>query len=202
MLNDFYTPFNKLVDKSDDIDRSKVAKAREVGEDPVSGKPITARFGRYGPVLQLGSTDDKEQKPRFAPLPKGTKIENVTLEQALEMFKLPRTLGTDEDGKEILANIGRFGPYVQKEKLYASIPKDKDVFTISLKSALKLIKQKQEQAKKSLIAEFDGGLKVRQGRFGPYVTNGKINAKVPKDMDPKKLTKEQAAELIKKKAQA
>ena len=135
-------------------------------------------------------------------MPKGTRIDDVTLEQALEMFKLPRTLGTDDDGVEILANVGRFGPYVQKGKLYASIPKDKDVFTISLKSALKLLRQRQEQAQKSLIAEFEGGLKVRQGRFGPYVTNGKINAKVPKDLDPKKLTKVQAAELIKKKAQA
>ena len=202
MLEDFYTPFNKLVAKSADIDRSQVSKARELGVDPVSGKQVIARYGRYGPMLQLGSADDKEHKPRFAPLPDGAKLETVTLEQALEMFKLPRTLGALEDGTEILANIGRFGPYVQKGKLYASIPKGEDVFSITLSRAKQLIKQKEDQQKKSLIKEFDGGIQVKVGRFGPYVTDGKNNAKIPKGTEPKKVDAKLAKELLKKKAQA
>src|SRR5690606_39269703 len=113
MLQDFYTPFHKLIEKSGDIKRSEVAQAREIGIDPKTKKPVLARFGRYGPMLQLGSTDDEEEKPRFAPLPTGTKLETVTLEAALEMFKLPRVVGKTDDGKEIKANIGRFGPYIQ-----------------------------------------------------------------------------------------
>ncbi|HEX9595212.1 MAG TPA: type I DNA topoisomerase [Candidatus Saccharimonadales bacterium] len=202
MLSAFYTPFHKLVAKSADIDRSKVAKAKELGTDPVSGKPVIARFGRYGPMLQLGSTDDEEHKPRFAPLPKGARLETVRLDEALEMFKLPRTLGSEEDGTEILANIGRFGPYIQKGKLYASIPKDEDVFAITLKRAKELIKQKEDQKRKSLINSFDGGIQIKVGRFGPYVTDGKVNAKVPKGQDPKKLSEKQAKDLLKKKAQA
>mgnify|MGYP000019751308 CR=1 FL=1 len=129
MLNGFYTPFHKLIEQSGGIDRSKVGANREVGIDPKSGKPILARFGRFGPMLQLGTTDD-EDKPRFAPLPKGAKIETVTLEQALEMFKLPRVVGQTEDGQDIKANIGRFGPYIQVGKLFVSI-KPEDPHTIT-----------------------------------------------------------------------
>ena len=195
MLHGFYTPFHKLIEQSGGIDRSKVGANREVGIDPKSGKPILARFGRFGPMLQLGNTDD-EDKPRFAPLPKGAKIETVTLEQALEMFKLPRVVGQTEDGQDIKANIGRFGPYIQVGKLFVSI-KPEDPHTITLEKARELYAAKLQAEAEKNIAEFPDGVKVLNGRFGPYITDGTKNAKIPKDTDPKTITHEQALELLK-----
>jgi DNA topoisomerase I len=195
MLQGFYTPFHKLIEQSGGIDRSKVGANREVGIDPKSGKPILARFGRFGPMLQLGTTDD-EDKPRFAPLPKGAKIETVTLEQALEMFKLPRVVGQTEDGQDIKANIGRFGPYIQVGKLFVSI-KPEDPHTITLETARELYTAKLQAEAEKNIADFGDGVKVLNGRFGPYITDGIKNAKIPKDTDPKTITHEQALELLK-----
>lgn len=195
MLHGFYTPFHKLIEQSGGIDRSKVGANREVGIDPKSGKPILARFGRFGPMLQLGTTDD-EDKPRFAPLPKGAKIETVTLEQALEMFKLPRVVGQTEDGQDIKANIGRFGPYIQVGKLFVSI-KPEDPHTITLEKARELYAAKLKAEAEKNIADFGDGVKVLNGRFGPYITDGTKNAKIPKDTDPKTITHEQALELLK-----
>ena len=195
MLHGFYTPFHKLIEQSGGIDRSKVGANREVGIDPKSGKPILARFGRFGPMLQLGTTDD-EDKPRFAPLPKGAKIETVTLEQALEMFKLPRIVGQTEDGQDIKANIGRFGPYIQVGKLFVSI-KPEDPHTITLEKARELYAAKLQAEAEKNIADFGDGVKVLNGRFGPYITDGTKNAKIPKDTDPKAITHEQALELLK-----
>ena len=198
MLNGFYTPFHKLIEQSGGIDRSKVGANREVGIDPKSGKPILARFGRFGPMLQLGATDD-EDKPRFAPLPKGAKIETVTLEQALEMFKLPRIVGQTEDGQDIKANIGRFGPYIQVGKLFVSI-KPEDPHTITLEKARELYAAKLQAEAEKNIADFGDGVKVLNGRFGPYITDGTKNAKIPKDTDPKTITHEKALELLSKTA--
>ena len=195
MLHGFYTPFHKLIEQSGGIDRSKVGANREVGIDPKSGKPILARFGRFGPMLQLGATDD-EDKPRFAPLPKGEKIETVTLEQALEMFKLPRVVGQTEDGQDIKANIGRFGPYIQVGKLFVSI-KPEDPHTITLEKARELYAAKLQAEAEKNIADFGDGVKVLNGRFGPYITDGTKNAKIPKDTDPKTITHEQALEILK-----
>ena len=198
MLHGFYTPFHKLIEQSGGIDRSKVGANREVGIDPKSGKPILARFGRFGPMLQLGATDD-EDKPRFAPLPKGAKIETVTLEQALEMFKLPRVVGQTEDGQDIKANIGRFGPYIQVGKLFVSI-KPEDPHTITLEKARELYAAKLQAEAEKNIAEFSDGVKILNGRFGPYITDGTKNAKIPKDTDPKTITHEKALELLSKTA--
>ena len=195
MLHGFYTPFHKLIEQSGGIDRSKVGANREVGIDPKSGKPILARFGRFGPMLQLGATDD-EDKPRFAPLPKGAKIETVTLEQALEMFKLPRVVGQTEDGQDIKANIGRFGPYIQVGKLFVSI-KPEDPHHITLEKARELYAAKLQAEAEKNIADFGDGVKILNGRFGPYITDGAKNAKVPKDTDPKTITHEQALEILK-----
>ncbi len=195
MLQEFYTPFHKLIEQSGGIKRSDVAQAREVGVDPKTGKPVLARFGRYGPMLQLGDTEDKTDKPRFAPLPKGTKLETVTLEEALEMFKLPRLVGTTSDGKDIKANIGRFGPYIQVDKLFVSI-KDHDPLTISEAEARKLYQAKLKAEAEKNIADFGDGIKVLNGRYGPYITDGKKNAKIPKETDPKSITHEQAKKLI------
>ena len=194
MLHGFYTPFHKLIEQSGGIDRSKVGANREVGIDPKTNKPIIARFGRFGPMLQLGETDGDE-KPRFAPLPKGAKIETVTLEQALEMFKLPRVVGQTEDRQDIKANIGRFGPYIQVGKLFVSI-KPEDPHSITLEKARELYAAKLEAEAAKNIAEFPDGVKVLNGRFGPYITNGTKNVKIPKDTDPKTITHEKALELL------
>ena len=195
MLTNFYTPFHKLIEQSGGIDRSKVGANREVGLDPKTGKPIIARFGRFGPMLQLGATD-ADDKPQFAPLPKGAKIETVTLEQALEMFKLPRIVGQTKDGQDIKANIGRFGPYIQIGKLFVSI-KPEDPHTITLEKALELYDAKLKAEAEKNIASFPDGVKILNGRFGPYITDGKINAKIPKDTDPKAITHQQALEMLK-----
>ncbi|MCA9339168.1 type I DNA topoisomerase, partial [Candidatus Saccharibacteria bacterium] len=195
MLQDFYTPFHALIEKSGDIKRSDVAQAREIGTDPKTNKSVFARFGRFGPMLQLGSTDDEEEKPRFAPLPAGRKIETVTLEEALEMFKLPRIVGQTEDGKDIKANIGRFGPYIQIDKLFVSI-KPLDPHTITLEEAKDLYAKKLKAEAEKNIADFGDGIKVLNGRFGPYVTDGTKNAKIPKDIEPKEVTHEQAKKIL------
>ena len=195
MLEDFYTPFHELIVRSGGIDRSTVGNSREVGTDPKTGKPILARFGRFGPMLQLGDTEDKENKPQFAPMPAGSRIETVTLEQALEMFKLPRLVGQTKDGKDIKANIGRFGPYIQVDKLFVSI-KPEDPHTITLEKALELYEAKLKAEAEKNIADFGDGIKVLNGRYGPYITDGKKNAKIPKDADPKKITHEEAKKLL------
>ena len=194
MLKSFYTPFHKLIEQSGGIDRSKVGASREIGTDPKSGKPIIARFGRFGPMLQLGTTDSDE-KPQFSPLPKGEKIETVTLEQALEMFKLPRLVGKTADGQDIKANVGRFGPYIQVGKLFVSI-KSEDPRTITLEKALELYDEKLRTEAEKNIADFGDGVKVLNGRYGPYITNGKKNAKIPKDTDPKSITHDEAKKLL------
>ena len=195
MLEKFYAPFHALIEQSGNIDRRTVGANREVGIDPKSGKPIIARFGRFGPMLQLGSSDDKADKPQFAPLPKGAKIETVTLEQALRAFELPRLVGQTEDGQDIKANVGRFGPYIQIGKLYVSL-KDIDPREVTQEQARELYAAKLKAEAEKNIADFGDGIKVLNGRFGPYVTDGSKNAKVPKDTDPKTITRDQAVELL------
>ena len=195
MLEKFYAPFHALIEQSGNIDRRTVGANREVGIDPKSGKPIIARFGRFGPMLQLGSSDDKADKPQFAPLPKGAKIETVTLEQALHAFELPRLVGQTEDGQDIKANVGRFGPYIQIGKLYVSL-KDIDPREVTQEQARELYAVKLKAEAEKNIADFGDGIKVLNGRFGPYVTDGSKNAKIPKDTDPKDITRDQAVELL------
>ena len=194
MLQGFYDPFHKLILESGGIDRSTVGASREIGIDPKTNKPITARFGRFGPMLQLGSTES-EEKPQFAPMPAGKKIETITLEEALHAFKLPRTVGETKDGKVIKANIGRFGPYIQVDKLFVSI-KPLDPHDITLEQALELYDAKLKAEAEKNIADFGDGIKVLNGRYGPYITDGKKNAKIPKDTDPKTITHEQAKEWL------
>jgi DNA topoisomerase-1 len=196
MLDHFYTPFHKLIENSDDIERSTVAKARKIGIDPKTKKPILARFGRFGPMLQLGSGDDKNDKPQFAPMPAGRKIETVTLDEAMYAFKLPRLVGKTAEGTDIKANIGRFGPYIQIGKLFVSI-KPLDPHTITLDEALELYKEKLKTEAEKNIADFGDGIKVLKGRYGPYVTDGNKNAKIPKNIVPEKVTIDQALELLK-----
>ena len=200
MLDEFYHPFHKLIQDSGGIDRSTVAQAREIGTDPKSGKPVLARFGRFGPMLQLGNPDkddkDPANKPQFAPMPTGTRIETVTLEQALEMFKLPREVGTTPEGEIIKANIGRFGPYIVVGKTFVGI-KPLDPHTITGAEARELYAEKLKKDAEKFIQSFDdGAIQVLNGRYGPYITNGKKNAKIPKDKDPKKLTRIECMDLL------
>lgn len=195
MLEEFYKPFHQLIIDSGGIDRATVSQAREIGTDPKSGKTIYARFGRFGPMLQLGDADNKEEKPQFAPMPDGAKVETVTLEQALKAFELPRLVGTTKDGKDIRANIGRFGPYIQVDKTFVSI-KPLDPHTITETEARERYAEKLQKDAEKYIAEFEGGIQVLNGRYGPYVTDGKKNAKIPKDKDPKALTRVEAMDLL------
>lgn len=194
MIAEFYKDFHPLVEKSDDISRAEVSQAREIGKDPKSGKPIMARFGRYGPMLQRGETES-EEKPDFAPLPKETTIDTVTLEQALEAFKLPRVVGSTDDGQEIKAAIGRFGPYIQVGKLYVSLKED-DPHDVTEEKARELYKAKLEAEAAKTISNF-GKIKILNGQYGPYITDGKKNAKIPKDTDPAKITEAEAEAMLK-----
>ena len=202
VLSDFYGPFHKLIEASGDISRADASQARLLGQDPKTGKPIYARFGRFGAMLQKGETVAKadetpDNKPQFAPMPAGAKIESVTLEQALEMFKLPRVVGQTKDGKDIKANIGRFGPYIQIDKLYVSI-KPHDPHTITLDEALELYDAKLKAEAEKYIKTFEAqGIQVLNGRYGPYITDGTKNAKIPKDVEPKDITLEQAEAALK-----
>lgn len=196
MLKDFYKNFHPLVEKAADVSREESSQARRLGNDPKSGKPIIARYGRFGPMLQRGETES-EEKPDFAPMPEGVELEDVTFEQALEMFKLPRTVGTTDDGQEIKANIGRFGPYIQVGKLYVSI-KPHDPMKITEEEAREFYAKKLQTEKEKHIAKFKSGIKVLNGPYGPYVTDGKKNVRIKKDIDPKSITEDQAKEMIAK----
>jgi DNA topoisomerase-1 len=194
MIAKFYKEFHPLVKKGEEADRSEVSQARKLGTDPKTKKPVVARFGRYGPMLQRGEAEDDE-KPSFAPLPEGTTMEDVTLEQALKMFELPRLVGTTTDGQEIRANIGRFGPYIQVDKTFVSI-KPLNPFRITEAEARKLYKEKLAKEAKRHIQTFESGIQVLNGMYGPYVTDGKKNAKIPDTMKPEKLTEEQCKKLL------
>lgn len=174
--------------------RVVASKLRELGVDPKTGKKVYVRIARYGPCAQLGETNEK---PTYAGLPPDVKIEDVTLEQALRLFQLPRKLGQMEDGTPIEACMGPFGPYVKYgAKKYVSM-KEESPFSITLEKALDLIAEKIEMEKNKVIHDY-GKIKVLNGRYGPYITDGKKNAKIPKDVVPKGLTKKQCEELLKK----
>lgn len=196
-IKSFYSTFHPLVDKAATVSREDASQARLLGNDPTTKKPIYARYGRYGPMLQRGESTDAEVKPDFAPIPTDSTLETVTFEQALSMFRLPREVGTTSDGQMIKANIGRFGPYIQVGKLFVSI-KDLDPLTITEADARSLYEAKLTAEANKIIAEFDGGIKVLNGQYGPYITDGKTNIRVPKSQDAAKLTKAAAMELFKK----
>jgi len=196
LLDNFWKPFKALCDdKEDSVTREQVAQARELGIDPKSGKPMTVRMGRYGPFVQIGTKDD-EEKPKFAGLRPGQKMNEITMEEALELFKLPRKLGETPDGLPVSASIGRFGPYVRYGDKYVSI-KDDDPYTIELPRALEVIEEKKIADANRIIQDFeDEGIQVLNGRYGPYITDKAKNARVPKDREPKSLTLEECKELL------
>ncbi len=193
-LGKFWTPFERRVHEIDtNVSRRDVLKARKLGIDPASGREISVRLGRYGPFVQIG-TAEEEEKPRFASLRPGQKLETITLEEAVELFKLPRELGETPEGEKVSANVGRFGPYVRYGSQFVSLKED-DPYTVELPRALELIREKKEADAKRLIHDFDG-IRVLNGRYGPYITDGKKNARIPKGTDPAALTREQCQELL------
>ncbi len=197
LMKRFWTPFKTLVDeKSETVDRAEASGARELGTDPASGKPVTVRLGRYGPMAQIGTRED-EEKPRFASLRPGQSIHTIRLEEALQLFKLPRELGKADDGEIVSAGIGRFGPFVKRGKTYASLKPDDDPYTIELPRALELLHEKEELIRNRVIASFrDGDIQVLRGRFGPYITDGEKNARIPKDREPDSLSEDECVELL------
>jgi DNA topoisomerase-1 len=188
LLERFWKPFIDLVTHTEtSVSREEVAQARELGVDPVSGKPMTVRMGRFGPFVQIGTKDD-EEKPKFAGLRPGQKMDLITFAEAIELFKLPRKLGLTTTGEEIIANTGRFGPYVKYGAKYVSLKTD-DPYEITLERALEVIREKEIADANRLILDFpDAKIQVLNGRYGPYITDKERNAKIPKDKDPKSLT--------------
>jgi DNA topoisomerase I len=196
LLEKFWKPFIDLVKHTEkSVSREEVAQARDLGVDPASGKPMSVRMGRFGPFVQIGTKDD-EDKPRFAGLRPGQKMDQITHDQAMELFKLPRKLGTTASGEEITTNVGRFGPYVKYGAKYVSLKTD-DPYEITPERALEVIREKEIADANRLILDFpDAGIQVLNGRYGPYITDKARNAKIPKDKEPKSLTLEECKTLL------
>lgn len=198
LMEKFWGPFKELIeDKKESVDRSEATGARELGTDPKTGKPVSVRLGRFGPYAAIGSTaEDAEDKPKFASLRPGQSMHTITLEQALELFLMPRKLGMVGDD-EVSVGIGRFGPFAKRGSVYASLKKEDDPYTIDLARAIFLIEEKEEIARNRIIKEFPGSdIQVLNGRFGPYLSDGKLNGKIPKDREPASLTLEEAQKLM------
>ncbi|MRH78340.1 DNA topoisomerase I [Spiribacter sp. C176] len=196
LLEAFWKPFHQQVEDTQQVSRSDVMKARELGTDPKSGRPVSARLGRYGPFIQIGTRDD-EEKPKFASLRPGQSIETIKLDDALALFALPRDMGETPDGLPMSVNIGRFGPYVRFGDQFASLKKDDDPYTIDRETALERVEEKKiNEAKRTIQTFDDGAIKVMRGRFGPYITDGRKRAKIPKDEEAETLTAPRCRELI------
>ena len=197
MISDFYGKFHNRVEETSSIERKNIDTSRELGTDPNSGKKVIVRLGKFGPMAQIGEqVEDSDEKPRYASLRQGQFIEKITLEEALDLFKLPRNVG-EFDGKEIVAAIGRFGPYLRYDGLFVSIPKSDDPYTINEERSIELIKAKQETEANKYIKTWDENpdIQVLNGRYGPYIKAGKKNVKIPKGKKPEELTLEECIEL-------
>lgn len=198
MMKDFYTTFEPVVEKTMNIRSEHRVGERQVGVEPSTGKPVFVKIGRFGPVVQIGSADDKE-KPRFAQIPSDKSMESITLDEALELFKLPREIGIFE-GEKVVIGTGRFGPYVLHHKKYVSLPKDADPMSITLDEAVTLIKNKRQQEQQRHIKLFlnDSKLEILNGRYGPYIAYDGANYRIPKPMinDVSSMSYEQCMEIV------
>jgi DNA topoisomerase-1 len=198
MIDNFYQPFHTKVSKTEKVERSSVGKSRELGVDPKTGKNVYAKLGKFGAYVQIGENPDDNggEKPKFASLRTGQFIENITIEDAMELFKMPREVGMFEE-KPVVVNIGRFGPYVLHDKKFVSIPKTDDPYTITEARAVELIQAKRESDANKTIKLFDENpdIQILNGRFGPYIKAGKKNVKIPKGKEPASLTLEECITL-------
>ncbi|MDE6515235.1 MAG: DNA topoisomerase I, partial [Bacteroidales bacterium] len=195
MMADFYTPFHRQVLETAKHSE-KVSGERLLGNDPVSGEPIYVKLSRFGPVAQKGETKG-DQKPLFAGLKKGQTLESVTLEEALDLFKLPRRVGLFED-EEMVAAVGRFGPYIRHKGMFYSIPKGDDPITLTQERAVEIIEQKRQADANRVIKTFaeDASIQVLNGRFGPYIACNKKNYKIDKKTDAASLTLDECRAII------
>jgi len=196
LIRDFYEPFAKLLEeKEGTVTRQSIVALHDIGVDPKSGKPLTVRIGRFGPYVQLGDKD-AEEKPLFAPIPKGKDAATLTVDEAMKLFDLPRIVGTTEDGQEILANVGRFGPYLKVGSAFVSLKGD-DPYTVDEPRAREVLKEAEEKKANRTIKTFEGSpVQVLNGRYGAYITDGKKNARIPKDIKPEDLTLPACEKLI------
>ncbi len=197
LMRDFWAAFEKRLTEKENIDRDEVSPDRVLGDDPDSGKPVIVRMGRYGPLAQIGDRDEKEKK--FASLQPGQKLDTITLEEALALFKLPRDMGETPEGEPLRVAIGRFGPYIRYGDKFVSLGKDHSPYTVERETVLRLVAEKKERDANRIILDFaEAGVQVLNGRWGPYITNGEVNARVPKDItEPRTLTLEDCEELLK-----
>jgi len=200
VLDNFWVPFKKRVDEKENLTREEVAQSRDLGTDPESGKPVSVRLGQYGAFAQIGTKDD-EDKPKFAGLRPGQKINTITFDEAMHLFVLPRTLGQTPEGETVTASVGRFGPYVKYDQTFVST-KDEDPYTIDLETALRFIADKKEFEANRIIQDFpEHEIQVLNGRFGPYISSlDKKNVKVPKDREPASMTVAECIALVEKAA--
>lgn len=195
MIDSFYKPFHETIERTTK-ESKRVTGERMLGSDPASGEPISVRIGRFGPMVQIGDSQNEEVKPRYAKLRPTQSIETITLEEALELFRLPRILGTFEE-QDIKVAIGRFGPYVQHSGKFVSLKKEHDPYTISLDEAIVLIQEKRTADENKTIQVFaEQDIQVLNGRYGPYLKKGKDNYKIPKDKSAAHLTLEDCLEII------
>ena len=195
-LMQFWKPFiERIRDKEESVSRQEAKLTRVLGTDPASGKEVSVRLGRFGPHAQIGSVED-EEKPKFAGLRPEQRLENITLEEALELFKLPRDLGFTPEGEEVSAGIGRFGPYIRYGSKFVSL-KDADPHTVELSQALELVAAKKQADLDRILKTFDDtDIQILKGRWGPFITDGKKNARMPKDREPESMTLEECLALI------
>ena len=196
-LQKFWQPFIDLVEHTEkNVSRDEAAQSRELGIDPASGKPISVRMGRFGPFVQIGTRDDAD-KPKFAGLRPGQKMDTIALDAALQLFQLPRKLGSTPEGEPLEANIGRFGPYVKFGSKYASLKAEDDPYTITLERACEVVAAKKLADANRIIQDFGiDDIQVLNGRYGPYITDKQRNARIPKERDPKTLTLEECRALL------
>ena len=201
MIGAFYGSFHEKVEATEAIDRSEVDTSRELGKDPKTGRTLLVRLGRFGPIAQIGTTEEleEEEKPKYASLLKGQLLESITFEEAINLFKLPREVGIYED-KVITAAIGRFGPYIRHDSKFVSLTGDDDPYTVEQERAIELIEAKRKADAEKFIKSFDENpeVQVLNGRYGPYIKIGKKNVKIPKDQEPKDLTLKECLDLAEK----
>lgn len=196
VIREFYADFAPAVDSAMTQKNEYKVGERVLGTDPVSGKPVTVKIGRYGPIVQIGSAED-EEKPRFAQMKKGQTLENITFEQAMELFRLPRTLD-EYNGETVIIGTGKFGPYIRYGSSYVSIPKSFDPLTISFDEVLELIREKEQTEANKLIKKFEGDvdIEILNGRYGPYIACGGKNYKIPRSMNPADMTIDECKNII------
>lgn len=197
LLREFWTEFHAtVIDKEANVTRKEAMQARELGVDPKSGKPVSVRMGRFGPYVLIGTPED-EEKPKFYGLRGGQRTDTITLEQALELTRLPRELGVSEEGVPLTVSIGRFGPYVRYGDKYVSLKKEDDPYSLSRERALELIAEKKIADKSRELRIFDdSNVRILNGKFGPYITDGTRNARLPKETDPNDISLEAATVFL------